>query len=433
MQLTIESLNHQGLGIAHENGKTIFVKGALPGEVVMAERIEQHRRYDVAKTLEILTVSEARVSPACPHFQVCGGCALQHMQQDAQLALKQQVLLEQLQHFAKAKPKTILTPISDEPYGYRHKARIGVKFVIKKDKLLVGFREHNNRYLADLDTCPVLIPSVGASFAPLRDVLMRLSNYQHIAQIELAAGDDVVALVIRHLTPFNAQDEQILKEYGEKTNQHIYLQPKGPETVHCIWPQESENQLSYTLNINDETLTLNFHPMDFTQVNKNANQLMVNRVLSLLELNNTDTVLDLFSGLGNFTLPIAKTAATVVGVEGSQEMVKRLLTNAKANSLNNVSAYMADLTKPIDHLPWAKLTYDKLVLDPPRAGALEIAQQIKKFGAEKIVYISCHLATLARDTQVILEQGYQLEKAGIIDMFPHTMHVESVALFNKKR
>jgi 23S rRNA (uracil1939-C5)-methyltransferase len=428
MQLTIKSLNHQGLGVATHEGKTVFVSNALPGEEVIALRTKQHRRYDEAQATEILTPAPERITPVCPHFLVCGGCSLQHMSSEAQMALKQDVLLEQLKHFANAVPKTILDPLHGPSEGYRRKARMGVKFVDKKNKLLIGFREQNNRYLADLNTCKVLLPEVGHSFEPLREALMQLSNYRSIAQIELSAGDGVIAFIVRHLEPLSENDHEVLINYGKTHHIHIYLQPKGPETVHLLYPEQSE--LSYTLV--QENMTLKFNPLDFIQVNASINQQMLQAALVQLDLNKSDKVLDLFSGLGNFTLPIAKRAAHVVGVEGSSPMVQQLLANAKLNHLDNVEGYTFDLTKPIEYQPWVR-AYDKMVLDPPRAGALEIAQQIKRFQAKKIVYISCHLATLARDTKVILEQGYQLQAAGVIDMFPHTMHAESMAVFVKNK
>jgi 23S rRNA (uracil1939-C5)-methyltransferase len=430
MQLTVKSLNHQGVGIAHHEGKTVFVNNALPDETVAVQITKRHKRYDEAVATEIITASKDRVEPICPHFQVCGGCMLQHMKSDAQIALKQQVLMEQLQHFAQATPDNLLPLMSGVSQGYRRKARLGVKFVEKKNKLLIGFREQNNRYLADIETCPVLVPKIGQSFSLLRDMLMQLSNYRSIAQIELAAGDDITALIFRHLEPLTDQDIKIFQDYGQTHDIHIYLQPKGPETVHCIWPN-SPKDLTYSLAV--EQLTLAFHPLDFVQVNADINQQMVKRVLEVLDLNKNDTVLDLFSGLGNFTLPMAKRAGQVVGVEGSPVMVARLLENAKRNHLENVSAFAADLSKPIDGFAWARQTYNKIVLDPPRTGALELVQQIKQFQASIIVYISCHPATLARDTKIIIEQGYHLQAAGAIDMFPHTMHVESMAVFVRKK
>lgn len=430
MQLLIESLNHQGLGVAHHEGKTVFVSNALAGEEVIVERIKQHRRYDEAKAIEILTPSKARTTPICQHFLVCGGCSLQHMSSEAQMALKQEVLLEQLHHIAQCKPKEILPALQGPQNGYRRKARMGVKFVDKKDKLLIGFREHNNRYLADIHSCEVLIPQIGHHLEPLREALLTLSQYRNIAQIELSAGDTAMGLIVRHLEPLSVEDKQILIEYAKGQNVYLYLQPKGPETVHLIWPLENAAPLSYTLN--KEQIKLEFNPLDFIQVNANINEQMVAQALTQLDLNQSDEVLDLFSGLGNFTLPIAKYAKNVVGVEGSIAMVQQLLHNAKLNQLENVTGYTFDLTKPIEYQPWVR-TYDKMVLDPPRAGALEIAQQINRFKAKKIVYISCHLATLARDTKVILEQGYRLQAAGVIDMFPHTMHAESMAVFIKNK
>ncbi len=429
MELLITALNHQGLGVAHHEGKAIFVSNALPGEKVIAKVTKQHKRYDNAMALEILEPSAMRVAPICPHFQVCGGCALQHMASTAQIELKQNVLLEQLKHFAAVTPESVSPPIVSQTHGYRRKARLGVKFVEKKNKLLIGFREQNNRFLADLETCKVLLPQVGESFGPLRDTLMQLSQYRAIAQIELAAGDDAIGLIIRHLAPLTAADVDILIAYAKTHQVHIYLQPGGPLTVHRIWPQTDEVS-TYTIKGNPD-LKLQFHPLDFIQVNAGINQLMVERVLDALNLTADDRVLDLFSGLGNFTLPIASLAKHVVGVEGSQEMVERLLANALRNNLANIQAFAWDLTKPIDHLPWSTTTYDKIVIDPPRAGALEVVEHIKRFQAKTIVYISCHIATLARDSKIILEQGYRLKTAGVIDMFPHTMHVESMAVFER--
>ncbi|MGA2654657.1 MAG: 23S rRNA (uracil(1939)-C(5))-methyltransferase RlmD [Gammaproteobacteria bacterium] len=426
MQLTIKSLNHQGQGIAIHNGKTIFVTNALPGEEVIVRITKTHKKYDEAQAVEILTPADERVEPICPHFLTCGGCSLQHMQSSSQVALKQNVLLEQLRFIAQVEPKEILKPIQGPTAGYRRKARIGVKYVDKKNKLLIGFREQNNRYLADLDTCKVLIPQIGESFAPLRDALMQLSNYRAIAQIELASGDDVTSIIVRHLEPLTENDLNILQQYGKQHNIHIYLQAKGPDSVQLLWPEQSD--LTYEI----DNSVLHFNPLDFIQVNAAINHQMVAAAIAELDLNANDHVLDLFSGLGNFTIPIAKRAGHVVGVEGSEVMVKKLLDNAQQNNLTNIEAYAYDLTKLIDCQPWVR-TYDKLILDPPRAGALEIAEQIKRFQAKKIVYISCHLATLARDTKIILEQGYTLQAAGVIDMFPHTMHAESMAVFVKRK
>jgi 23S rRNA (uracil1939-C5)-methyltransferase len=421
----IETLSHEGRGVAHVKGKTVFVQGGLPGETVHFEYVKRHRQYDEAKAIEIISAHPDRVSPACAHFNVCGGCRLQHYHPAKQIAHKQQIFLEQLQHIANVQPDAILPPLTAESFGYRRKARLGVKYVAAKGRVLIGFREHNGRFLADISTCSVLHPTVGNKLTALSELIAGLSIYQKIPQIEVAVADTVTALIIRHLQAFTPQDLQKLRDFAQIHAFHLYLQPGNSSTCQLFWPENGDPYLSYSI----EGLTLLFQPQDFTQVNFGINTQMVRRTIELLQPKPHEKLLDLFCGLGNFTLPFATHCQHITGVEGSQEMVQRAQMNAHYNHITNVEFYSSDLdTPPIAQL-WANRTYDKIILDPPRSGALAVVQTIQRFGAHQILYISCNPATLARDTAELLKQGYRLQQAGIMDMFPHTSHVEAMALF----
>ena len=428
-QTTVTRLSHDGRGIAQINGKKTFIENALPGETVTFTYTKRHGRYDEGKATEIHIASPDRVEPLCQHFTICGGCALQHMSSNAQLELKQQMLLEQLQHFGGVQPKEILPPITANHWGYRRKARLGVKYVNKKETVLVGFREKNGRYLADLTHCEVLHPKVGNLIEPLKQLIKGLKAYQQIPQIEVAIGDDATALIFRHMEPLINEDLQQLINFAQQHQFDLYLQPGKPETIHIIWPPEKVQRLHYQLPAYQ--IEYSFHPTDFTQVNYEINQQMVARALELLQPHNTDQILDLFCGLGNFTLPIAKQAAAVVGIEGSNEMVERATKNAANNNITNIQFYAANLTESLTSASWMQKSYDKILLDPPRTGALEIIKQLPALNAKRIVYISCNPSTLARDAGELITQGYKLLKAGIMDMFPHTHHVEAIALFEK--
>ena len=422
----IDNLSHEGRGIATIEGRKTFISNALPGEDVAFQYTALQPRYGEGRAIDIMVASPERVAPECPHFGICGGCSLQHMEHSAQLGLKQNTLLEQLQHFAKVVPDTILPPITGPQYGYRHKARLGVRYVPKKNSVLVGFREQQSRYLTALDLCKVLAPPVGNLITPLRELISSLTAFEQIAQIEVAIGDTQTALVFRNLVPLDTTDHNKLIDFAQQHTLDLYLQSGGPDTVTKIWPLNNSDLLYYTLP--DFDLKLTFHPLDFIQINSVINRKMIPAALNLLELKSTDKVLDLFCGLGNFTLPIARTAQHVTGVEGSTLMVKRATANAIANNINNVEFQMADLTQPIT-VTWAKQHYDKLLLDPARAGAKEIIELIPQWQPQRIVYVSCNPATLARDAGLLAQQGYHLQSAGIIDMFPQTNHVESIALF----
>ncbi|MCG8672248.1 MAG: 23S rRNA (uracil(1939)-C(5))-methyltransferase RlmD [Pseudomonadales bacterium] len=431
VRCTIESTSHDGRGVTHIDGKTIFVEGALAGEEVSFQYTEKRSKFDEGRTLEVQQASDKRVEPDCAHASICGGCSLQHLHTDAQVSLKQDVLLEQLKHFGGLAPETLLEPMRSPTQGYRRKARLAVKFVPKKGGAMVGFREKRSPFVADIESCTVLVPEVGGIIPQFRELISGLDCHRTLPQIEVAQGDDATALVFRHLEPLSESDQSALLAFCQAQNLQLYLQPGGNDTVHRVWPEEGEERLSYRLD--DFGVELKFHPMDFTQVNPFINRAMVSRAIEFLELAPTDRVLDLFCGLGNFTLPIATKTQHVVGVEGGEAMVVRGKENAAFNQLDNVEFFGADLTQPFEDQPWANLSgsngFNKILIDPPRSGALEIVQKMTVFKPERIVYVSCNPATLARDAGELVQQGYRLTKAGIMDMFPHTTHVESIAVF----
>lgn len=429
VSLSIESLSHDGRGIARDEGKTCFVDGALPGESVQAVYTGRHRRYDELRTVTVSAPVAERVAPPCVHAGICGGCSLQHMAPAAQIAFKQATLKEQFTHFGGIEPEQWEPPMTGPQLGYRRKARLGVRYVTKREEVLVGFREKRNSFITDISGCEVLDPRVGELIPALREMILGLSVYRELAQIEVACGDDAVALVFRHLVPLEAADIAALTEFGQRHGLHIYLQPKGPDTVHRLWPEGGEERLSYALE--SFGVRLYFHPTDFTQVNAQINQQMVERALQWLDPQPDDRVLDLFCGLGNFTIPLATRAGQVVGVEGDETMVVRGRENGLRNGLGNLEFHAADLQSDFTAASWAREGFDKILIDPPRSGALEVVQYLPKFGANRIVYISCNPATLARDAGVLVAQGYRLVRAGVMDMFPHTAHVESIALFER--
>ncbi|SRR5579883_607053 len=428
--IDVHALSHDGRGIAAIQNKTTFINGALPNETVTYRLTQKRSHYNEAEMLTVVKPSPDRVVPPCRHFGLCGGCSLQHMGMATQLALKQQTLLDQLKHFGHVFPENILPPLQAEAVGYRRKARLGVKFVIKKNKVMVGFREKASRYLADLEQCAVLHPNVGERFVELSQLVLSLEHYRHIPQIEIAIGDTEGALVFRHMQPLSDQDQEKLIAFGKTYNFHIYLQPNPPAPVHPIWPTNTNERLSYTLP--DFQLEFLFHPLDFTQINLEINRLMVKQAIHLLDLQPEETVLDLFCGIGNFTLPIAQRVRQVIGVEGSVDMVKRAADNARHNRIQNADFYAANLQELPAQAAWMNLSYDKILLDPPRAGAKEVLPSLKTMRAKKIVYVSCNPATLARDAGELVHQyGYRLLQAGIMNMFPHTSHIEAMAVFEK--
>ena len=424
--VTIESLGHDGRGVTHLDGKAVFIDGALPGEVVSFEYLSTRKKFDEGRVLEVRQASPDRVEPGCQHFGLCGGCTLQHMDATAQILAKQQVLLDNLKHIGNVEPQAVLTPLTGPVWGYRTKARLGAKFVIKKDRLLVGFREKRNPYVADLSRCEVLHPSVGERFQELIEVIAALEAKARIPQIEVSVSEDTTALVFRHLDPLSESDLDTLKQFAIDQDIHVYLQPGGPDTIFPFWPEQSI--LSYHLP--EQGIEIRFQPTDFTQVNTDINQQMVRRVLEMLALDQQDRVLDLFCGLGNFTLPMAQQARTVTGVEGDAGLVSRARENALLNNIENVTFHAADLAADAPDVAWAGGNYNKVLLDPPRCGAAEVMNTLGNIRPQQIVYVSCHPGSLARDAGTLVnEMGYKLRSAGVMDMFPHTSHVESIALF----
>ncbi|CAM4466284.1 MAG: 23S rRNA (uracil(1939)-C(5))-methyltransferase RlmD [Legionellaceae bacterium] len=355
---------------------------------------------------------------------------MQHIQPQVQIELKEQILLEQLKHFAHIEPKEILPPLTGPVWGYRRKARLGVKYVPQKKKVLVGFREKNGRYLTDMNECAILHSTVGSRLVDLQALIYKMEARDSIPQIEVAIGDEASVLIFRHLNPLSENDTQLLIEFGQQHTLHIFLQPGNINSIHALWPVNPKS-LSYTLP--DFQLTLHFSPADFTQVNMDINREMIKNTIALLEPTSTDRILDLFCGLGNFTLPLARFCKEIVGVEGASEMVERAEENAKLNHLTNTTFYAANLAGNFSEATWAKEQFNKIILDPPRTGALEIIHHLPVLGASRIVYVSCNPSTLARDAGILANYGYCLTKVGVMDMFPHTRHVESIAVFDKKK
>ncbi len=433
-EVTIESLSPEGRGVAHVDGKVVFVDFALADEVVEFKYSRVSKKFDEGRVVNVIKASPQRVEPICAHFTICGGCSLQHQEHEAQVQSKQDALMHQFEYLGQVQPQTILSPLRGPLKHYRQKARLGVRYVYKKDKVLVGFREKGNSFLADILACPVLHESVGLHIEDLSDLLFNMKARASIPQIEVAIDDTKTALVFRHLDSLCDEDKSILINFAKQHDLQIMLQSGGPDTMLALWP-ENPPPLSYTLK--EQGVTIEFQPNDFTQVNNEINQSMVSLALQMLELNSEDKVLDLFCGLGNFSLAMATRCASVVGVEGAQSMVIKARENARRNNIDNVEFFAADLSKDISAEIWLNKVgvsqqYDKVLLDPPRSGAMEMLKYIGNLKAKRIVYVSCNPATLARDSKTLVQDyGYILEKAGVMDMFPHTAHVESIALFTK--
>lgn len=464
--LTVTNLAHDGRGVASygdqpdhhldKHGKKVFVSFALPNETVSVKITGSRKSMEEGDALEVLAnPNPQRTTPPCPHFGVCGGCSLQHWQPDGQIQFKQSVLAELLEHQAHIQPEHWLPPLVADRLGYRTKARMGVRYVEKKGTALVGFRERASNFLANLNECHVLDPRIGFEIENLKALISSLDARDHIPQLELAMGetlDDVIdskksiAVIVRHMVDLGEHDIAKLQAFFAERNWQLFLQPKGSDTVHRIDPLYENNAharpssltvpptggLFYRLPEFD--VTFEFSPLDFTQVNLSVNRKMTKLAIDLLELKPGERVLDLFCGLGNFSLPLARQVGEtgfVIGVEGSSEMTQRAKMNAIANGLHHTDFFAQDLTKDFSAEPWVGQV-DALLIDPPRSGALEVMQYLDKFNAKRIVYVSCNPITLARDTAVLLDKGYKLTHAGVMDMFPHTGHVESIARFEKR-
>ncbi len=429
VEAVIEGFSHEGRGIAHVNDKTVFVDGALAGERVRFQYVKRHRRRDEARTLEVLEPAASRIEPRCPHFGLCGGCSLQHLSDADQIDHKAGVLAELFEHVGRVRPDEWLAPLRGPVWGYRRKARLGVKFVpAKGDRVLVGFREKMSPFVADIDECHVLDPRVAARLGELAELIGGLTIRARLAQIEVAMGDDVGGLVFRNLDPLTDDDRAALVAFGQRSGLYVYEQPGNESTIAPLWPQAPE--LTYRLPAFD--LELRFDPSDFTQVNGEINRDMVSRAVEFLELEPHHRVLDLFCGLGNFTLPMARRAGHVIGVEGAESLVERGRENARRNGIDNVSFHAADLTGDVTGRDWLAGGVDRVLLDPPRSGAAEVLPNVARLRPGRIVYVSCGPSTLARDAGILVhEYGYRLARAGVMDMFPHTAHVESIAVFER--
>jgi 23S rRNA (uracil1939-C5)-methyltransferase len=426
--LDVHDLSHDGRGVARREGKAVFVAGALAGEQVMARLTAKHRQFDEAEVVEVLSASPDRVDAGCDHFGVCGGCALQHLSPEAQIAAKQHTLMENLARIGDVEPKRVLDALQGEPWGYRRRGRLSVRHVEKKGRVLVGFRETNGKYVADLARCPVVLPAIGERLTAIADLLASMDAVRDIPQIEFACGDALTALVFRHLQPLSAGDTTKLVEFAKANDVAVLLQPKGPDSVHALWPERIE----LFFDIPRFDLRLGFDPLDFIQVNAAINARMIDHALELLDVQPEDSVLDLFCGLGNFTLPLAKLAKTAVGVEGDHALVARAKRNAERNGITNAEFFMADLAESQRDASWARRHYDRVLLDPARAGADKLIEWFPFKSVKRVVYVSCHPASLARDAGLLVRQhGYKLKAAGVMDMFPHTAHVESIAVFER--
>lgn len=426
----IDALDHEGHGICRVDGKVTFVDGALPGETAEISVFRKHPKYDSANAVRILKTSSQRAVPKCVHYGRCGGCALQHLEVSAQVAAKQRILEENLQRIGKVKPEVILPALYGPSWGYRHRARFSVKRVDKKGGALVGFHEKKSWFIADMHTCEVLPPHAASLFMPMRELIPKLSNSDRVPQIELAIGETSTVLVFRLLTPWNDADKEIVRTFADRHGVEIWVQPKGPDTAVPFYP-ENGSLLQYSL---PEFNVVNpFRPTEFTQVNPHINRALVHRALALLNPQQHERIADFFCGLGNFTLPIARSGAKVLGIEGSQVLVNRARENARLNGLSNIE-YATDNLFEFTPDKYAALGhFHKLLIDPPRDGAMELVKSLPLDNPpQRIVYVSCNPATLARDAEVLCHvKGYKLGMAGVANMFPHTAHVESVALFER--
>ncbi|HSH97821.1 MAG: 23S rRNA (uracil(1939)-C(5))-methyltransferase RlmD [Methylophilaceae bacterium] len=427
----IESLDQEGRGVSHVEGKTIFIDGALPGEIVTYISTRKKSSYEFAHVDQVIKASNLRTTPKCRHFGQCGGCSIQHLEFSGQVAAKQRMLESNLKHIGKVKAESILPPLYGPAWGYRHKARLRVKYVEKKQRVLVGFNEKATRFVADIQSCDVLVPSVSKLIMPLQELIIKLSLRDRIPQIEVAVGEHAIVLVLRIMDPLAPADEPLLRSFADEHQVQIWTQSKGPDTVMPFYPLDGV-ALSYSLP--EYNLTYPFKPTEFTQVNPHINKVMLRRAMQLLKPQADERIADFFCGLGNFTLPIARSGAKVFGFEGSAALVGRAVESASLNALQNqVHFSEADLFKITPASLNALGHFDKWLIDPPRDGAMELVKALpedRNMLPKAIVYVSCNPATLARDAGILVnEKGYVLKTAGVINMFPHTSHVESIALF----
>ncbi|MBX2849774.1 MAG: 23S rRNA (uracil(1939)-C(5))-methyltransferase RlmD [Acidiferrobacterales bacterium] len=430
----ISSIAHDGRGVGRDDdGKVVFVDYALPGETVRYVPIENRKSFLFGSTIEVLHPSEHRVEPKCEVFGECGGCVLQHLDEGMQIKYKQQQLLENFKKIGQVQPESLLEPLTSQSWGYRRRARLGAKFVPKKGGMIVGFRERNSSFIQPTQQCHVLYPEVSSMLPMLRETLAQISCCDRIPQIEISVADNAIVMIVRHLETLQQNDLDLLTAFAKKNNVQLFLQPGNLKSVHPLFPKDPA-ALFYDFAEFD--IKIQFLPTDFIQVNGGINEQLVSKAIQLLDIQKKDQVLDLFCGVGNFTLPLAKRARQVIGVEGDQALVERAKNNKNLNMLENVDFYYGDLFKEDmnveSHGDWLNRSYDKILLDPPRSGATEMIKRLPSLNASKVVYVSCGPATLARDAGVMVnEHGYRLTHAGVIDMFPHTAHVESIAVFER--
>ena len=432
--IRIDSLAHDGRGVGRDDeGKVVFVDYALPGEHVRYTPLMHRKSYLFGSTIEVLEASEHRVLPKCEVFGQCGGCVLQHLDASIQIQYKQQQLLENFKKIGGVQADQLLPPLTGEHWGYRRRARLGAKYVEKKGGMIVGFRERNSSYIQPIEQCYVLHPEVSALLPELRAALEKMSCNNKIPQVEISVADNALVMIVRHLEALLQSDLNVLSSFAQKNDVTLFLQPGNLKSIHPLWPEEPEPLYYY---FKDYDIRIEFLPSDFIQVNAEINQKLVKQAIDLLEVNEDDEVLDLFCGVGNFTLPLARNAKRVIGVEGDKALIERAGHNKTLNNLDNVGFYFGDLFKEDmdaeSHGEWLQQRFNKVLIDPPRSGAAEMVKRMGNFKPERIVYVSCSPATLARDAGTLVnEQGYRMTKAGVIDMFPHTAHVESIAVFER--
>jgi 23S rRNA (uracil1939-C5)-methyltransferase len=425
---SVTALTSEGRGVARVDNKAVFIDDALPGDRVSFHYTRRKRHYDEGALDAVLEPSPWRVEPPCRHHGRCGGCCLQHLAGVEQIRIKQTQLVEDLARIGGVQPGQVLPLLTGEQWGYRRKARLGVRYVIKKGKLLVGFREKQGRYLADVSRCDVLHPAVGLRLQALQSLIAGMKAYQHIPQIEVAVGDDGAALVFRHLQPLEPDDLDKLRRFARWYAMAVFLQPGSEDSVTPLWPEHS--RLGYRLPSHD--LEIRFGPTDFIQVNADINRRLVDLVMGLFEPRPGERALDLFCGVGNFTLPMARAFGEVTGVEGDAGLVGRASENAAHNGIANATFHVWDLSTDMQHQPWWPVAVDKVLLDPPRTGAREAVTAIAFLKPARIIYVSCNPATLARDADTLVHRhGYRLSAVAAVDMFPHTAHMEAVAVFDR--
>jgi 23S rRNA (uracil1939-C5)-methyltransferase len=429
-EIEIGSLSHDGRGVGrNDNGKVVFIDYALPGERVRYRPTGRRRKFDSGTTLEVIRSADERVTPRCAVFGTCGGSVMQHYDHSSQVTAKQNQLLKNLDKIGGVIPGTVDVPLQAEQWGYRRRARLGVRDVPKKGGILVGFRERNKSYVTPISHCEVLHPAAAKLLDDLQRTISGLSCRNRVPQVEVAVADNATALVFRNLETFKDADLDLLREFAKQNSIQVFLQPGNLDSVYPLHP-ENPPELYYRLEEHD--INMYFLPTDFIQVNGAVNELLVERVIAALDPGEGDSVLDLFCGIGNFTLPLARRGAQLLGVEGDAGLIERARINGQRNGIKNAEFLAMDLFDEAGHMEWMSRKFDKVLLDPPRSGALNMVMHMENMRPGTLVYVSCNPATLARDAGILVNNlGYRMKSAGVIDMFPHTAHVESMAVFEQ--